>query len=92
VCGHLIDRGHGRSERLPTGDRRPEEQYYDVEEKIYIQLTRTVIYEVTDKNAGDNQLFCIKNSSCVFEQRPHCVITDYVTTFHRAQIQNIFAP
>jgi hypothetical protein len=37
----------GRSEGLPTGVRRPEEQILDVEENIYIQIIRAVICEVT---------------------------------------------
>jgi hypothetical protein len=44
------------SERLPTGVRRLEEQYYDVEEKIYIQMTRTVICEAKGINPGNNEL------------------------------------
>jgi hypothetical protein len=46
---------HCRSERLPTSTRRPEEQYYNVEENIYIQIIRTVICEATDINPGNNQ-------------------------------------
>jgi hypothetical protein len=36
MCGPCADGGHGRSERLLTGVRRPEEQYYEVEENIYV--------------------------------------------------------
>jgi hypothetical protein len=59
---------HCRSKRLPTGARRPEEQYHDIEENIYIQIIRTVICEATDINP-------------VFKQRIHYVIADYVTIF-----------
>jgi hypothetical protein len=40
---------------LPTGVRKPEEQY-DVEENIYIHLTKTVTCEATDINPGNSQL------------------------------------
>jgi hypothetical protein len=56
MCGPHNDSGHGRSEQLLIGVRRPEEQYYNIEENISIQRTRTVICEVTDINPGNNHL------------------------------------
>jgi hypothetical protein len=41
---------------MMTAARRPEEQY-DVEENIYIQITRNVIHEAADINPGNNQLY-----------------------------------
>lgn len=42
------------SEWLPTGTRKMEEQHYDAEENIYIQIMRTVICNVTDIKPGNN--------------------------------------
>jgi hypothetical protein len=56
VCGPRCDCENRRSDRLSTGIRRPEEQYHDMEENIYIQKTRTVICEATDMNPVNNKL------------------------------------
>jgi hypothetical protein len=40
---------------VTTDTTRPEKQY-DMEENIYIQITRNVICEATDIKPGNNQL------------------------------------
>jgi hypothetical protein len=47
---------HNRSEQLPTGIRRLEEEYCDVQENTYVQITRTVTCDVTAINPGNNEL------------------------------------
>jgi hypothetical protein len=46
----------GRNGQLPNGIRRLEEEYYEVEENIYIQITMTAVHEVRDINLGNNHL------------------------------------
>jgi hypothetical protein len=56
MCRPRSDCGHGRSEQLLTSVTRLEEQYYNVGENIYTQVTRTVICKVSDINPGNNLL------------------------------------
>jgi hypothetical protein len=39
-----------------TSARRLARQHYSVEEKIHVQIIRTVIFEMADINAGNNQV------------------------------------
>lgn len=42
--------------QMRTGVTRPQEKYKDVEQTIYIRITRTVIYEATNIITRSNQL------------------------------------
>jgi hypothetical protein len=53
-CSACVCQLNDGSERLPTNARRPEEQYYDAEETISIDIIRTIISETTGITSENN--------------------------------------